>query len=368
MPMAYRRDLPEGATLSEGLQGPETAPQRRKTRRGKRGGKNRKKNRLKTARGQIREQKRLNKQNVQDQMDANRVNVEGPTGSSTFVQNEDGSYTQVNTLSPEQQALYDQQNQFGQQANDAAISAHDRATSALSNPYSLNNIGAENPYTKDYDAERNRIEEATYGRLTQHYDNRFDRQQQQLEQQLANQGLARGSEGWNNAMRDFNDTKQRAYSDASGQAVQMGGQEFSRAFDVAMRGRQLAISEYEGQRYAPLNELNQLAGYQQGPAGTPQAPISQASVPNVDVASIQQAQQAFNLQKQAFRDGRNVGGGGGGGFTIPAAPSVVAPPPPPPSGSSGKSGSSQALGQIGASAAGAAASGFGQSLANGLFG
>lgn len=69
-----------------------------------------------------------------------------------------------------------------------------------------------------------RGQDAAYASQTQYLDPQFSQQQESLGAQLANQGLTPGSQAYNNAMLNFNNTKQRAYSDAANQSILTGSQ------------------------------------------------------------------------------------------------------------------------------------------------
>jgi hypothetical protein len=65
---------------------------------------------------------------------------------------------------------------------------------------------------------------AAYASQTQYLDPQFAQQKESLDAQLANQGITPGSQAYNNAMLNFNNTKQQAYSNAQNQAVLTGSQ------------------------------------------------------------------------------------------------------------------------------------------------
>lgn len=65
---------------------------------------------------------------------------------------------------------------------------------------------------------------AAYAAQTQYLDPQFSQQKESLDAQLANQGLTPGSEAYNNAMLNYNNQKQQAYSNAQNQAILTGSQ------------------------------------------------------------------------------------------------------------------------------------------------
>lgn len=99
------------------------------------------------------------------------------------------------------------------------------------------------PGLDDYSADRQRVEDAMYGRQTSRLDPEWSGRQARLESDLANQGFARGSEGWNNAVSDFERQREAAYSGARNDAIVGGGAEQSRMFADALAGRQQGVGE-----------------------------------------------------------------------------------------------------------------------------
>lgn len=99
------------------------------------------------------------------------------------------------------------------------------------------------PDTSDYSGDRQKVEDAMYGRQTARLDPQYQQRQSALETQLMNQGFARGSEGWDTAMANLGREREQAYSGARNDAITGGGQEQSRMFSDAMAGRQQGVGE-----------------------------------------------------------------------------------------------------------------------------
>lgn len=137
---------------------------------------------------------------------SSKYNQVGPSGSSSWTMRpgadpmrpQPGDYIQTTSLSPQQQALYDQQvkNQ---------LSTGLAGASALTD---INNAG-----------DTQATQDALYRRATQYYDKNFDRSQAALETKLQNQGLTQGSEAYTNALDQFNQGKDTAYADATDRAI-----------------------------------------------------------------------------------------------------------------------------------------------------
>ena len=89
---------------------------------------------------------------------------------------------------------------------------------ALNKPFTFSNTQAAlNPGQIQQQAA-----DTAYQSATRYLDPQFQRQQAGLENQLANQGITRGSEAWNNATDQFNANKNQAYDQARSQAYTQG--------------------------------------------------------------------------------------------------------------------------------------------------
>lgn len=89
---------------------------------------------------------------------------------------------------------------------------------ALNKPFSFSNTqAAMNPGQLQQQAA-----DTAYQSATRYLDPQFQRQQSGLENQLANQGITRGSEAWNNSMNQFGENKNQAYDQARSQAYTQG--------------------------------------------------------------------------------------------------------------------------------------------------
>lgn len=115
------------------------------------------------------------------------------------------------------------------------------------------------PSTQDLAAERRRIEDETYNRLTSDYEGRKAREYDALQRELAGRGIPMGSGvAYSNAMRDFNQRWDDAYSRARGDALALGGQEWQRSFNIGTEGRANALGEQTLARELPMKQLTGL--------------------------------------------------------------------------------------------------------------
>lgn len=175
-------------------------------------------------------------------------------------------FTATTTLSPEQQALYDQMN--------AALG---------SRMADINGQGA-----FDQNAVETRLSDLGRQRL----DPRFEQERAALETRLANQGLQPGSAAWNAQMSQFGQTQNDAYN------------------QLALSGNQQAFGQAMAARQQPFNEIASLQSGQQ--MATPQYNINQpAPIANTDVAGLinnNYNQQYQNYQQQMAQRQSLLGG------------------------------------------------------------
>lgn len=127
-----------------------------------------------------------------------------------------GDYLRTTTLAPEQQQLYD-------------TNVATQLKAGLAGQQMLGGIG-----------DGQAASDAAYRRATRYYDTNFGRDESALRTQLINSGLTEGTEAYRNAMEQFNQRKDSAYSDAADRAVAAGDQQQNSA--VARLANILAIS------------------------------------------------------------------------------------------------------------------------------
>lgn len=228
-------------------------------------------------------QSQWNNTTAQTQQALNMVNQNNPWGSSTYDQTgsqtiigADGKpitlprYTQTTTLSPEQQAIFEQ----GQvaQGNLAGLAADQSAAMRdyLAEPFTYTNQDAEN---WAYDLASPRI-------LNQQAQN-----EDQLRTTLANKGIREGSAAWNNELGRMTN----ANSDQLNQ--------------LALTGRAQAYQEALTNRNQPINELSALMSGSQ--VSMPQfGSTPQTGVAGVDYTGL------VNNQYQAQVQSANAMNGG----------------------------------------------------------
>lgn len=209
----------------------------------------------------------------------------GPTGNRVYSgdPNVAGSYRMDETLSPEQQALY-------QGRNSVAGALLGRSNTALGQlPVGFSFNGATDPTSNKFFENQKAL-----------LDRSFDRDETALTQKLANQGIPMGSEAYDREVENFRRSKDDALSRASTDALTAG------------------YSQAIGTRQQNLNEVAQALG------GSQLTPVGSAGQP-VDTANAYANQQAgINRQYQGDLAGYNAGVSGnnsmmGGLFSLGAA-------------------------------------------------
>ena len=305
------------------------------------------------------------------------ADVTNPFGSqSTTIDPNTGKATVTQNLSPEQEALYKSGAGISQAGMDAAMDKlksyqgfEPQLTARSNSGQGIGQFSANltnRTSTGDLRADRARIEDEAFKRLTRNLDRQKGEERDQLEQSLANRGIPidPNDPQYNRAMRDFNERYDTLKSNAMQDAVVMGGEEYSRDVGIGetmrandysqqsgtfginsaqdqqqfanqetMRANDFSQAGQQHQQY--MSDLGQLSGIGPGlqvPNFQPYqgAPVSYspASAVYAGIEGIKQGQQAINIQRQnANTAAAAAGGSGGGGMQQPRP---AGPPPPPP--------------------------------------
>lgn len=277
------------------------------------------------------EQTALANQQAQTQADyANRPDQTDIYGNKTSWTNTAGvdpvtgkpvsKWSQQTTLSPGQQAMLDtqqatQKNLMGQVQNTLqnpmsydGLQGYGQAPQGgqgIMGGLDLGSLGA--MPTAD-DAGRQRIEQMLFDRQAPQH----QQAQAQLEGKLANMGLTRGSQQWNNEMQRMGDQQSRERYDA----MQTGGSEMQRLFGMQMQGRQQGYDELQGagqfQNQAQnqgFNQGMQSAGFNNGLRQQQiNERIQQRQQPINEMNSYTSGQQMNAPTFQGFNQSRSAGG------------------------------------------------------------
>lgn len=282
-----------------------------------------------------------NEQTAQFNSQLNNYNTSSPYGQVNWTQNPSTrQWTQATTLSPAEQAIFDQSTQAQSGALGIANQAIPRISQALSagNPYVgqpglsygvqggpiVTSVGAQ-----DINPSVQNAANAAYESETQYLDPQWAQAREQAQSNLANQGLNPNSAAYQNAMQQFGDQENQAYQGALNAAVTAGdaeqntlyGQQLQsgefansaqgQAFNQALGDAQLnnATQQTAGQENAyaqqlPINEFDALMS--SGQVALPQAgqyTASQAAPTDVLGAyslAGQQAQNAYQTQMAGY--------------------------------------------------------------------
>jgi hypothetical protein len=234
---------------------------------------------------------------------ANRTNQVTPYGNLTYSANPGTDpygntlYTATQTLSPEQQKIYEQESQLNEGLMSTANKGLDYANEVLSKPgvdtSKLPSYGI-NPGETYSDAIMRRLQP------------QIAQQSEMSDAQLANQGIAQGTEAYNNAKRQLSQQQNDLMTSAQIQGMNTG-----------LSANQQAFQQEAYNQMQPINVINALrTGSQvQNPsyASTPQ----QANVAGADILGATNAQytnqlnavNAKNAASSAFWSGlMNAGG------------------------------------------------------------
>lgn len=180
-------------------------------------------------------------------------------------------WTQTMTLSPEQQAMYNQNQALNQTLGDIATTGVGQVQRSMNNPLDFSqNQALQTPGQLQQQASN-----AAYQNAAQYLDPQFKQSNAQLANRLANQGITQGSEAYNNAMLNAGNAQQQAYESARNQAYIQGQQGAQQQYAQGLGTRQQQIAEQQVLRQDPLNTLNAIrSGQQMQVAQMPQVGVS----------------------------------------------------------------------------------------------
>lgn len=238
-----------------------------------------------------------NKETALYQQQLNMVGTTGPTGSVNYVADttQPGGYRQVTSLSPAEQATYDRTKQAQNGALDTANTQLGRVNAALATPLNTDGLPAlsgsitpqgtrqfgfdvptlqtgyasQNTFNngqplqygfnqgqqvqgqvgpQDLSAASKQAQDAAYSQATSRLDPQFTQSEEQLRNQLANQGLSQNSDAYRTALDSFSRGKNDAYSTAQNQSVTQGNAAAQQLFDQSLNQGQFA-NQAAGQQY-----------------------------------------------------------------------------------------------------------------------
>lgn len=244
-----------------------------------------------------REQANMQKDINRETLAANRVNQITPYGNMQYTQTGtdqygNPTYTATQTLSPEQQEIYNKQTGLFSDLLGSANAGLSNYQQSLENPQidlsTLPQVGI-NPGETYSDAIMRRLQPT------------LERQTEQLETKLVNQGIPQGSEAWNAAKQQQAQQQNDLMTSAITQGMGVGMGANQQAFGQALTNQQL-----------PLNTLNALrSGVQmQQPSYVNSAGMQSWQAPDLMSAANNQ----FNTQMGGYNAGQMAGSNFMGGL------------------------------------------------------
>lgn len=238
----------------------------------------------------------------------NRINQYGPDGSKTYAvtgnQDVGGNsvpiWSETTTLSPEQQKIYNSQQQLTQGTSDLANQYVSRIGDATSKPYSYDGLAPAPQYNEEYRQQQLQA-------ITDRAAPQMQRDQDALRQRLANQGVTVGTEAWRAAQDDYS----RAQNDFRLGADVQAGNAAAQQYGLEANTRDRAIQEMTALRTQPINEVAALLGTGNG-VQTPQfSQPAQTQVSPTDVSgNYWSAYQGQLAQQQMQNQQANATTGG----------------------------------------------------------
>ena len=157
-------------------------------------------------------------------------------------------WNQKVTLSPAQQQLFDKQNQLSKGILGLGNTSLDQTRASLGAPMDMQSV----------DDIYNRAYETNTARLGPEWEQR----QEQMQTQLAQQGLVPGGEAYDNAMRNFNEGRNDAYSTARRDAISQMPQTYQleaasrmqplTEFNAIRTGAQPQMPQFQASQYAGM--------------------------------------------------------------------------------------------------------------------
>ena len=240
----------------------------------------------------------MNRDTAQAQQLTNMVNQVTPDGSLTYTKAGDNSYvgsdgktvtipqyTATQTLSPENQHLYDLSQATKGQIGQIGLDQSKKIGDLLGTPVDLSN-----------EATESRLDQLGRARL----DPQFAQEEDALRTKLSNQGLQPGSAAWNAEMQQFGQGKNDAYN------------------QLYLTGRGQAVQEALAQREQPINEISALlSGSQVSTPNFTQTPQASIASPDYMGAVQNQYQAQLGSYNQQVSQGNAMMGGL---FGLAAAP------------------------------------------------
>lgn len=251
---------------------------------------------------------------AQEQARLNRLNETTPLGTVTFQETgqEFAPFERITELTPTGQLTLDQQQALGLSLSQIASQQTGRVGETLGTP--LDFSGAPQLPQIDENA-RFRIEEALFGRQADRLNKRFGDEQERLDVTLANQGIQRGSEAFNESQESFGRTRNDAFDIALQNAIAGGIGEQSRLFGLGLQARNQGIGEIQALRNQPINDISALLSNSQlsipNFGAIPQVGVAAPDILGANALALNQGNLQSGLNQQFQNNLFGLAGAGG---------------------------------------------------------
>lgn len=192
----------------------------------------------------------------------NNPNTTSPLGSINYnVDTSDPNKpttTSNISLSPAEQQIFDQSNANIQQQGQTAGTALNNVSSLFNTPYDLQGNVSQLPSQTDLQGDLKNAENSLYSQQTQYLDPQYQQGQDQLNSQLANQGIVPGSAAYDTAQKNFGLQKQQAYQSAMNQATSGGAAYQAQLSNTGLANQAQQAQLYTQQYQEPLSLYSSL--------------------------------------------------------------------------------------------------------------
>lgn len=242
----------------------------------------------------------------------NFVNQITPYGATIYDQtgsytNPEGQtvprYTQYTSLSPLGQSILTGEQNVASSLIPAAEGVAGQAASAVTKPLDFNT-----PYTSTLNAGPQQLNtqaaNAIYGQQKSFLDPQWGQSEQQLQDQLSRQGIPVGSDAYNNAMTNFNNSRTQAYQSAADSAIAGGSSAANNLFNLALAGQQQNIGQQQLGQTNALSNLQALFGASPQTPTQPIAATAQTQVSPTDIIGATNAATNANMNAYNINTGQ----------------------------------------------------------------
>ena len=249
-------------------------------------------------------QKALGDFNSRNQAHIARYGIAIP-GESRPTEGDFSTFTRTTELNPTAQATFDQQQALGLSLSELANRQTGVIDETLGQPLDFSGLPALPQVDEDA---RLRIEDALFNRQANRLNRQFGDQQDTLDTTLANQGIQRGSEAFNESQESFGRTRNDAFDIALQNAIAGGASEQGRLFGLGQAARNQGLQELLTQRNQPINDISALLSNSQVSipnfGGISQVGVGAPDVLGANALALQQGnikgQQGQQLQNNLF--------------------------------------------------------------------